>query len=71
MRVLGLKGLKEGRESNCGTTSVRSNVTSRPNLFYKIWNNFLLHRGPLNWYRTMEKDWRWNCKIAGRKVTST
>ncbi|CAH3194835.1 unnamed protein product [Porites evermanni] len=25
-------------------------------------------RGPLNWYRTMEKDWRWNCKIAGRQV---
>jgi len=25
-------------------------------------------RGPLNWYRTMEKDWQWNCKIAGRKV---
>lgn len=25
-------------------------------------------RGPLNWYRTMVKDWQWNCKIAGRKV---
>lgn len=25
-------------------------------------------RGPLNWYRTMEKDWQWNCKISGRKV---
>ncbi|KAL9971644.1 hypothetical protein ACROYT_G017840 [Oculina patagonica] len=25
-------------------------------------------RGPLNWYRTKEKDWQWNCKIAGRKV---
>ena len=26
------------------------------------------YRGPLNWYRTMEKDWQWNCKMAGRKV---
>lgn len=25
-------------------------------------------RGPLNWYRTMEKDWKWNCKVSGRKV---
>ena len=25
-------------------------------------------RGPLNWYRTMEKDWKWNWKVAGRKV---
>lgn len=29
---------------------------------------FVLFRGPLNWYRTMEKDWQWNCKISGRKV---
>ncbi|XP_008589597.1 PREDICTED: bifunctional epoxide hydrolase 2 [Galeopterus variegatus] len=25
-------------------------------------------RGPLNWYRNMEKNWQWGCKALGRKI---
>lgn len=25
-------------------------------------------RGPLNWYRNMEANWKWSCKAAGRKI---
>uniref|UniRef100_A0A8C8ZCQ9 Bifunctional epoxide hydrolase 2 n=1 Tax=Prolemur simus TaxID=1328070 RepID=A0A8C8ZCQ9_PROSS len=25
-------------------------------------------RGPLNWYRNMERNWRWGCKGLGRKI---
>ncbi|XP_048186568.1 bifunctional epoxide hydrolase 2 [Perognathus longimembris pacificus] len=25
-------------------------------------------RGPLNWYRNMERNWKWGCKGAGRKI---
>ncbi|XP_029452758.1 bifunctional epoxide hydrolase 2-like [Rhinatrema bivittatum] len=25
-------------------------------------------RGPLNWYRNMEKNWQWSCTAAGRKI---
>lgn len=27
-------------------------------------------RGPLNWYRNMERNWQWGCKGLGRKVSS-
>eukprot|EP00069_Balaena_mysticetus_P015478 bmy_22531T0 len=25
-------------------------------------------RGPLNWYRNMERNWQWGCKGLGRKI---
>lgn len=25
-------------------------------------------RGPLNWYRNTERNWKWNCKGLGRKI---
>uniref|UniRef100_A0A8D2EAY4 Bifunctional epoxide hydrolase 2 n=1 Tax=Theropithecus gelada TaxID=9565 RepID=A0A8D2EAY4_THEGE len=25
-------------------------------------------RGPLNWYRNMERNWKWACKSLGRKI---
>uniref|UniRef100_A0A5F9D523 ADAM metallopeptidase domain 2 n=1 Tax=Oryctolagus cuniculus TaxID=9986 RepID=A0A5F9D523_RABIT len=25
-------------------------------------------RGPLNWYRNIERNWQWGCKGAGRKI---
>ncbi|XP_058406444.1 bifunctional epoxide hydrolase 2 isoform X1 [Diceros bicornis minor] len=25
-------------------------------------------RGPLNWYRNLEKNWQWGCKVWGRKI---
>uniref|UniRef100_A0A8D0N443 AB hydrolase-1 domain-containing protein n=1 Tax=Sus scrofa TaxID=9823 RepID=A0A8D0N443_PIG len=25
-------------------------------------------RGPLNWYRNMERNWQWGCKGSGRKI---
>lgn len=25
-------------------------------------------RGPLNWYRNMEANWKWSCKASGRKI---
>ncbi|XP_038626821.1 bifunctional epoxide hydrolase 2 isoform X1 [Tachyglossus aculeatus] len=25
-------------------------------------------RGPLNWYRNVERNWRWSCIAAGRKI---
>lgn len=25
-------------------------------------------RGPLNWYRNTERNWKWNCKALGRKI---
>uniref|UniRef100_A0A2K6UVL9 Bifunctional epoxide hydrolase 2 n=3 Tax=Saimiri boliviensis TaxID=27679 RepID=A0A2K6UVL9_SAIBB len=25
-------------------------------------------RGPLNWYRNMERNWKWACKVLGRKI---
>ncbi|XP_064338561.1 bifunctional epoxide hydrolase 2 isoform X2 [Camelus dromedarius] len=25
-------------------------------------------RGPLNWYRNMERNWQWGCKALGRKI---
>ncbi|XP_042553757.1 bifunctional epoxide hydrolase 2 [Dipodomys spectabilis] len=25
-------------------------------------------RGPLNWYRNMERNWKWGCRGAGRKI---
>ncbi|XP_055283246.1 bifunctional epoxide hydrolase 2 [Moschus berezovskii] len=25
-------------------------------------------RGPLNWYRNMDKNWEWGCKGSGRKI---
>ncbi|XP_032188237.1 bifunctional epoxide hydrolase 2 isoform X2 [Mustela erminea] len=25
-------------------------------------------RGPLNWYRNMELNWKWGCKAVGRKI---
>ncbi|KAK2093884.1 Bifunctional epoxide hydrolase 2 [Saguinus oedipus] len=25
-------------------------------------------RGPLNWYRNIERNWKWACKSLGRKV---
>ncbi|XP_057580088.1 bifunctional epoxide hydrolase 2 [Hippopotamus amphibius kiboko] len=25
-------------------------------------------RGPLNWYRNMERNWQWGCKASGRKI---
>ncbi|XP_010621757.1 bifunctional epoxide hydrolase 2 isoform X1 [Fukomys damarensis] len=25
-------------------------------------------RGPLNWYRNMERNWKWGCRAVGRKI---
>lgn len=25
-------------------------------------------RGPLNWYRNIDKNWKWSCKSVGRKI---
>uniref|UniRef100_A0A8D2AS46 Bifunctional epoxide hydrolase 2 n=1 Tax=Sciurus vulgaris TaxID=55149 RepID=A0A8D2AS46_SCIVU len=25
-------------------------------------------RGPLNWYRNMERNWQWGCRASGRKI---
>ncbi|KAG8506326.1 Bifunctional epoxide hydrolase 2, partial [Galemys pyrenaicus] len=25
-------------------------------------------RGPLNWYRNIDRNWQWGCKAAGRKI---
>ncbi|XP_073911314.1 bifunctional epoxide hydrolase 2 [Castor canadensis] len=25
-------------------------------------------RGPLNWYRNMERNWKWSCRSIGRKI---
>lgn len=25
-------------------------------------------RGPLNWYRNVERNWQWGCKGSGRKI---
>ncbi|XP_006884985.1 PREDICTED: bifunctional epoxide hydrolase 2 [Elephantulus edwardii] len=25
-------------------------------------------RGPLNWYRNMDRNWKWGCKAVGRKI---
>ncbi|KAM5308201.1 bifunctional epoxide hydrolase 2 [Glossophaga mutica] len=25
-------------------------------------------RGPLNWYRNIDRNWKWSCKSAGRKI---
>ncbi|KAM5264649.1 bifunctional epoxide hydrolase 2 [Ctenodactylus gundi] len=25
-------------------------------------------RGPLNWYRNMERNWQWGCRATGRKI---
>eukprot|EP00511_Aplanochytrium_stocchinoi_P010660 CAMPEP_0204863778 /NCGR_PEP_ID=MMETSP1348-20121228/3566_1 /ASSEMBLY_ACC=CAM_ASM_000700 /TAXON_ID=215587 /ORGANISM="Aplanochytrium stocchinoi, Strain GSBS06" /LENGTH=193 /DNA_ID=CAMNT_0052014193 /DNA_START=503 /DNA_END=1084 /DNA_ORIENTATION=+ len=26
-------------------------------------------RGPLNWYRNVEANWKWNCSTAGKKLS--
>ncbi|XP_045629922.1 bifunctional epoxide hydrolase 2 isoform X2 [Ursus americanus] len=28
-------------------------------------------RGPLNWYRNMERNWQWGCKAVGWKISSS
>lgn len=27
-------------------------------------------RGPLNWYRNIDRNWKWGCKGTGRKVSA-
>uniref|UniRef100_A0A2K5LEA2 Epoxide hydrolase 2 n=1 Tax=Cercocebus atys TaxID=9531 RepID=A0A2K5LEA2_CERAT len=43
-------------------------VTEEEIQFYVLQFKKSGFRGPLNWYRNMERNWKWACKSLGRKI---
>ncbi|XP_030734957.1 bifunctional epoxide hydrolase 2 isoform X1 [Globicephala melas] len=54
--------------STPGEPSLSRMVTEEDIQFYVQQFKKSGFRGPLNWYRNMERNWRWGCKGLGRKI---
>ncbi|TEA24375.1 hypothetical protein DBR06_SOUSAS4410085, partial [Sousa chinensis] len=54
--------------STPGEPSLSKMVTEEDIQFYVQQFKKSGFRGPLNWYRNMERNWQWGCKGLGRKI---
>ncbi|KAM5229527.1 bifunctional epoxide hydrolase 2 isoform 2-T2 [Hipposideros larvatus] len=58
-------GILVGTEENPGLSKI---MTEEDIQFYVQQFKKSGFRGPLNWYRNIDRNWKWGCKAVGRKI---